>query len=244
MKRPRQPRRVRQDAIRLAIQKGQEGCTPCARQYFALAKQNGASDEEIQEQISAAGLRRDRGLTRRQLLKLAGVGAAGIALGKSAFPADTALAYSFYYGTDTNTVRGPGTPPGDFYIGKAGGGTSQSWMFSTSAANLAGYSKTYMYWDLEGPYSQNKPSGHTSYQWGQDQAAAAYNAFWNGTYASYIGGWTIFADTEIGNNGYLTGSGTYYPPADQQVLQGWLDQIKSYNSGAITNGVYISPDAG
>lgn len=45
--RPKEHRRVRVDALRLASRKLEEGCGSCAGAYVDLARRNGASEEEI-----------------------------------------------------------------------------------------------------------------------------------------------------------------------------------------------------
>lgn len=41
--RPRDPRKVRTDAIQMAVKKARAGCWPCAEGYFNLARENGAT---------------------------------------------------------------------------------------------------------------------------------------------------------------------------------------------------------
>jgi len=233
MQRAREDVKVREDALRLAIDKAREGCRGCSQGYFHLARQHGASDADIESAINRSVSDLERGISRRELLELAAASAVGLLLGTALFDRQPtpALASTVYWGTDTSCERPTGTPPGNFYAGKTGGGTSQSGaIFNTSAANLAGPASTYMYWDLEGP-----GVGHsgTDYQWGQAQADAAANAWSTGPFSTYVGGMTVFADIEAGNPGWGSNEGN-----NQQVLQGWLDECHYWG---FTNGVYISP---
>ncbi len=77
MQRQRTAAEIRADAIKMAIKKGTEGCESCARSYFHLAQQHGATEEEIERAIAAADTGA-MGISRRDLLKLAALGAARI----------------------------------------------------------------------------------------------------------------------------------------------------------------------
>ncbi len=238
--RVRDTENIRRDAITTAIKKASEGCRDCSVAYFALARQNGATEQEIEQAVSSTTAPNPSGISRRDLLKLAAgalAGLTGLGLSDSGMQPQAALANSFWWGTDTNTMRLAGTaPPQNFYIGRTGGGTSAGGGgFNTQAATLAGIGYTYSFWDIEGPTM--KPGGTSDYNWGYNQAVQAINAWDHGTYASYLGGQTIFGDIEGQNGGWLANN---YGP-NQQVLQGWLDAIKTYqNLQLFTNGIYIS----
>ena len=78
MKRSRAPEAVRADALAMGSKKTAAGCDGCAESYFALARQHGATDEDIAcARASGLSQRAARGLTRGALLKSAVVGAAG-----------------------------------------------------------------------------------------------------------------------------------------------------------------------
>lgn len=85
MHRTRDAARIREDAIRMAIRKETEGCGGCARGYFDLARKHGATEEDIQEAIAAiataasAESAESGDLSRRDVLKIAGIGAARVA---------------------------------------------------------------------------------------------------------------------------------------------------------------------
>src|SRR5258708_12983772 len=80
-----------------------------------------------------------------------------------------ARAADSFWGTDTNTVTCCGLPQ-DMYLGHLGAGTAtgDTSDFNIDAANSAGYSSTYGYWDVEGPgqapatdpYSRGNHQGH------------------------------------------------------------------------------------
>jgi hypothetical protein len=233
----RRPELVRRDALRKALEKAEDGCVPCTQQYLELALRHGTSPNDIEQAINERTASAQREISRRAVLQILAAAGAGLALGSLHLEPEPALAYSFYWGTDTNTARASGAPPQNFYIGKLGGGVSQSNAFNATAASLAGATQTYMYWDVEGPASVNNTNHLAPYQWGVAQANAAYNAWLGDIYASYVQGVTIFGDVESSNYGY---SGTTQAD-NQKVLQGWLDQIKSFANGGFTNGIYTGP---
>ncbi len=242
MFRKRNSEQVRIDAIKMGVKKARSGCDSCSNGYFELAKQNGATEDEIKQVLEAASDEPGELLmSRRKLLK--GTVAAGAALVlagtlEGLIPKG-AEAFSHYWGVDslTNLSHGAGWGAPQFYIGRFGSGTASNWnYFSPTDANAAGECYTYDYWDLEGPGA--KPSGSTAYQWGQKQANAAFNTWVSNTKAQqYIGGTTIFADIEKGNYGW---SGTSIS-SSQDVLNGWQDAMAS-NSG-FPMGLYFNLDS-
>lgn len=80
MSRSRTAAAIRADAITMAIKKGKEGCPGCAREYFDVARRHGATEGEIQQAIGAASSDSPDGVSRRELLKLAALGAARMAV--------------------------------------------------------------------------------------------------------------------------------------------------------------------
>lgn len=232
MKRARDSAAIRMDALRLAAKKAAEGCDGCARSYFELAEQHGATQGEIEAVLSGLST---TSISRRLLLKLAAAGAASVALVGRSGEAQKAFAYSTYWGTDSNTQSCCGIAQ-NFYVGRLGYGTTvSSAYFNVSAATAAGPNQTYGYWGLEGPGLA--PSGTTPYNWGKQQASAAANAWLNGPNYYYLEGITLFADVETGFGGWTNGN---YGP-NQQVLQGFLDGIATNNSLILTLGLYCSP---
>ncbi len=225
---------IRQDAIRMAIQKAQAGCPTCAQRYFVLAKQHGATEEEISAAINSAAEPTGHGMSRREVLKLAVAATAGLALGTSTLIPQHAEAYSTYWGTDSNTQSCCGIPQ-NFYIGRFGYGTTSSTaFFNTSAANAAGTASTYEYWGIEGP--GNTPPGQTPYQWGYNQGSTAASQWYNNPNAGYVYGLTIFGDVESGFGGW--GSNQYN---NQQVVEGFTDGVVLSNNYLFYAGIYITP---
>lgn len=240
MVRQRDPEHIRRDAITMAVKKAGEGCMTCGEHYFQVARQYGASDKEIERVIAHAPALNRNGISRRDLLKLAAASVGGLVLAGGNLPVKSVDAsYSYWWGTDTGTMRQSGAPPQQFYIGKFGSGTNaySGVYFNTSAASLAGYGYTYGFWDIEGAGSNgSKPSGQSAYQWGQNQATAAVNSYLSGPNSNLMGASTIFGDFETVNNGYVGTSQS----SNQQVLEGWLYQV--YYLGA-SNGIYTGMGA-
>jgi hypothetical protein len=219
----------------MAMQKANAGCPSCAQNYFALAHKYGATEEEIYRAIEEAAVANSKGISRRDLFKLAAAAVAGVALGTATLLPKQAEASSYYWGTDSNSASCD-TIPQDFYIGRFGYGTTGSTSyFNTSAAQKAGYNNTYIYWGLEGPAS--RPKRTTPYNWGVQQAQTAINQRTNNPNASYAGGNTTFADIESGFRGWRGGNSRYYSN-NQQVVQGFLDTIV-YGS-SFHPGIYIT----
>lgn len=78
MIRPRDPARVRADALRLGAEKQLGGCDACAAGYFALARQHGATEGDIWQAQAAAHDRATQAeLSRRAFLKTVAVATAG-----------------------------------------------------------------------------------------------------------------------------------------------------------------------
>ncbi len=80
MKRLRAPQTIRTDALALAVRKIAAGCDDCAASYIAVARQYGATDDEIDQARTAGQAARAAGApSRKALLKAAARGAAGLA---------------------------------------------------------------------------------------------------------------------------------------------------------------------
>lgn len=227
---------IRQDAIRMAIKKAGVGCISCVKGYLELAKQHGASEDEFRLAISNDSGAFEKGMSRRNLLKLAIGVAAGLTVGTLGSLPGKAEADGSYWGTDTNSVSCCGLPQ-NFYIGRLGYGTHTGDIqdFNRDAASAAGYYSTYAYWDVEGPdeYPNTDP-----YSWGVQQGQTAASEWRNNPNASYVGGCTLFGDIESGNPGWGSGNQS----RNQAVLQGFLDGIQNGGSGTLlTPGIYIRP---
>ncbi|MFX4303377.1 hypothetical protein ACOJUR_14135 [Alicyclobacillus tolerans] len=147
-----------------------------------------------------------------------------------------------YYGVDTNTSTSPCGV--SFYIGQIGYGTTSSMEnFNTSAADSVGTSRTWSYWYVNGP--QNDPNYSAEYSdsdaanWGQLQAQEYTNAWVNNT---YVGGVTLFADIEQGNNdegGWLLDGTSNSYRLNYYVYLGFIEYCKSFSGTSV--GVYSSP---
>ena len=226
--RQKAPAAIRRDALQMATRKFSEGCHECGQAYLDLAKEQGATSEELAD---AAEWTRRR-VSRRDLFRAGAVGAASVALGSRIFdPLSAFASTTYYWGTDTNT-KSCSKIPQNFYLGHAGGGVTENWTnFNFSAARAAGPNYSFMYWDLVGPGLT--PAGKTDYQWGQMQSQKARSVKLNSANAQYTYCSPIFADIESGNSGSW---GSHTGARDQNVLRGWLDDMKPWFSP----GIYIS----
>ncbi len=233
--RPRASEQIRVDAIEMGLQKVKHGCLPCADNYFELAKQHGATEEEIRHALERATKTTSTGLSRRELLKIAA--ATGLALGTAGLHTGSAQALSTWWGTDSNTQTCCGMPQ-HFYIGRMGYGSEpvgDPHFFNTTAAQRAGLNHTYGYWGVVGPTI--RPSGKSPYAWGQQQADHAWNARHNGPNASHLGGLTVFGDVEPGFGGWSFGN---YGP-NQATINGFLAELFAITPHYVWPGLYISP---
>lgn len=237
MTRQRPAEQVRSDAIAMGLKKASKGCPACADGYFELARQHGATEEEIKRALESATKTVGKGLSRRELIKLAAAGA--LALGTVTLTTKKARANSSWWGTDSSSQTCCGVPQ-DFYIGRMGYGMKISpAYFNVSAAQAAGLYSTYGYWGVVGPNA--KPRNLSAYAWGQKQADKAFYAWQTGNSpnAYLIGGYTIFGDVESGFGGWKSGNYS----SNQQVLNGFLDELYAITpSNPVTwPGLYISP---
>lgn len=124
MPRPRSGRKIREDAIKMGVKKAQSGCLDCMEGYFNLAKEHGATEVDIRVALERVTTTRGRGLSRRELIKLAV--ASGVALSASAAIVSQAKASTTYYwGTDSLTATCCGMPA-NFYIGRFGHADEQN----------------------------------------------------------------------------------------------------------------------
>ena len=239
MLRPRNTEQIRSDALKTAIRKAKMGCYSCAQGYFELAKKHGATEEEISRTIITAIDSGEPGINRRLLLQLAAALVAGATLDVSELLPRHAETSGYYWGTDSNSASMMGVPQ-NFYIGSFGSGTiGSTYFFNTGAARTAGKRGTYMYWGLEGPGSA--PSDMTPYRWGRQQASAALDQWHNNPNALFVGGYTIFADIEVGFGGWTARHSAR--PANRQVVHGFLERITAASNRAIPfhPGIYINP---
>src|SRR5256885_21303 len=114
------PAKIREDALRMGVKKLTIGCDRCADSYFELARQNGATENDIQAALQrhgTAGL--NRYLNRREMLKGLAMTAAGTAALAGGLLPLSAAAASNTFGIDTNTTNCCGMPM-SFYIGRFG----------------------------------------------------------------------------------------------------------------------------
>lgn len=238
---PRTPAQIRTDALKMGLKKAQSGCPDCAEKYFALARQHGASEQEIQQLLEQATGLRQKGLNRRELIKYAVVGASGLAVTtavilslESHIPAQASTAF---FGLDSNTTICCGMPL-HFYVGRMGYGVypdSSYYAFNTAMARKVGHTNTFGYWGVQGPGANAGYS--SSYNWGVAQGKAAWAA-WNGTFvgADYVGGYTVFGDVEAGFGGWGTNRA-----ANQAVINGFLSELFALTPHMVWPGLYVSP---
>nr|MDQ2717528.1 hypothetical protein [Chloroflexota bacterium] len=123
MIRKRSSEQVHVDAVKMGIQKARSGCSSCAEGYFELARQHGASDEEIRQALESAASTPDKDLSRRGLIKL--IGAGGLALSAAGLITHRTEAAAAWWGTDSNSQTCCGIPQ-NFYVGRMGYGGEPS----------------------------------------------------------------------------------------------------------------------
>src|SRR5438132_10879000 len=110
--RPGDPSKVRVDALRIAVEKEEQGCDNCAENYLRLARRNGAEENDVLAALASSESR----VSRRLLLKWSAV-SVGAALGVSVLDAlPGAAATTYNWGSDTSTQACSGIGQ-DFYIG-------------------------------------------------------------------------------------------------------------------------------
>lgn len=108
---------TRRDALQLGAAKLAENCAACAERQFALARQHGAGEDEI---AAARASGEQRALNRRDLLKLAAAGAAGLTAAPILSPLITLFAPSPTLAQTVDAanvawvvaLRSPTPPPG------------------------------------------------------------------------------------------------------------------------------------
>ncbi|HEX9067852.1 MAG TPA: carboxymuconolactone decarboxylase family protein [Ktedonobacterales bacterium] len=232
----RNPDEIRERALEQAAKKYQEGCDGCVTSYLELARQHGATEQQIEQALARAAM------SRRKLLRFAGAAvAAGIA-GTVLSPVGASAAPFFkhedqdvgpvpgFFGTDSCTSLKAATAAGmplNFYIGELGGTHNSLDCFDIDSAQRVGPAFTHSYWGVCGPtYANGDPS-----QYGDQQAGLAVDA-WNRSL--YAGARTIFADVEAGFGGWGTGA---TPAQNAALLDAWLKRITA--EGFIP-GVYIN----
>ncbi|MBA2393117.1 MAG: hypothetical protein H0V70_10275 [Ktedonobacteraceae bacterium] len=240
---PRNPEKIRVDAIQMGIKKAQGNCQQCAESYFELARKHGATEEQIQQALEDAAQMKGRHLNRRDLIKV--LAASVVALGTAGVTLKDAHADQFgdWYGTDSNTLSAYGMQQ-DFYIGRMGqalrNDQSPFFAFDVAAANTAGTQRTFGYWAVHGPTSGARPAGYSDYGWGSAQADAAWRSWGSGPLAPYIYGYTVFGQVEPQTAGW--DAGNYGPNRD--VVNGFLARlyIITPSTPAVWPGIYITPN--
>jgi hypothetical protein len=226
----------------MGIKKGREGCLPCMGEYFALAKQHGATEEELQQAIQKIETKTaSPNLARRDVLKLVAAGGlaattTGLTLGMAKNSYGQAQTVEAWWGTDSSSQSCCDMPQ-NFYVGRMGYGAEpqgDAYFFNINSAQAAGNRRTFGYWGLVGPSIRGISSPKS---WGQQQARCAWNAWNHGPHAPYIGGETIFADVEPGFSGWRNGN----YQANQAVLNGFLYELFTITPPHVWPGLYISP---
>lgn len=257
--RTRDSDKIRVGALSMATKKINSGCSSCGDAYLHLALRHGATDDDI---ATARARPRLYVPERRDGLGALAMGAATVAppaapplnddrvaqkLEQLLHPKPPRKRVGDPFGVDGSTSQSSGTQLGmplNFYIGELGCSTSMSCgpcggpCFRTDSANYVGVQYTYGYWGLEGPDTTDK-GGLSDYAWGQAQADAFMNAYWNGPYWSYVYGQTFFADIEAGFGGWTNYN--YTPNAS--VLDGFINKIQywgHYYRLTFNTGVYIN----
>ncbi|MBA2284206.1 MAG: hypothetical protein H0W02_01850 [Ktedonobacteraceae bacterium] len=236
MLRKRSSEQIHVDAVKMGIQKVRSGCFSCAEGYFELARQHGATDEEIRQALDAVASTPDKDLSRRELIKL--IGAGGLALSAAGLITHRADAAAAWWGTDSNSQTCCGMPQ-NFYVGRMGYGGEpggDGYFFNTSAARAAGGANTFGYWGVVGPDSRGS---YSPYDWGRKQADNAWNAWYNSPNHAFIWGYTVFGDVESGFGGWSNGN---YGP-NQAVLNGFCTELYNITPAnpVVWPGIYISP---
>ncbi|HEX4208266.1 MAG TPA: hypothetical protein VHZ51_29490 [Ktedonobacteraceae bacterium] len=244
MLRPRTSEQIRIDAIKMGVKKAREGCLPCMNQYFALAREHGASQAEIECALASVSTEQ-HGIPRRKLLKIAAAGGlaaatAGLGIASLEYASNShAQSVQTWWGTDSSSQTGYELPQ-NFYIGRMGWGKQpqgDALYFNVNAANAAGRERTFGYWGLVGP--GNGYRGSTSpFDWGKRQADCAWNGWNHGPHATSVGSPTIFVDIESGFGGWTNGNYT----ANQQVVNGFLQELFNITPRNTWPGMYISPN--
>jgi hypothetical protein len=173
----RDPLKIRADALSMGVKKARAGCLDCMEGYFRIARQHGATEEDIQSALEVVTGSVGNRLGRRDLMKAAL--ASGLAVASLGSLADTVHADTvpYYWGTDSNTSNCCGMPM-NFYIGRMGYGVEPNgdpYFFNVNMANQVGVNRTFGYWGLQGPGL--KPAGTTAFDWGVRQADAAWHAW-------------------------------------------------------------------
>lgn len=239
MLRKRTPEHIRIDAIKMGVKKAQEGCPACANGYFELAQQNGATEQEIQRALEQATGAHGKGLSRRELIKIAVASGLALTTASLALPHTNkiARAATYYWGIDSNTTICCAMPL-NFYIGRMGVGITADtayYAFNTSMANQVGLYDTFGYWGVQGPTLGPDQGYSNPLDWGAAQAHAAWNA-WNGTFvgADYVGGLTVFGDIEAGFGGWSDTAN------NQQTLNGFVQTLLEITPANVWPGLYVS----
>lgn len=230
---------IREQAIKTALKKYDEGCDGCAVGYLQLAREHGATSGEIARASATPGLSR-RGFVRFAALTLAAgaVATTGNLLttgSARAMPAPVASLQNDhpitgYFGVDGCTTAAAGSVaamPLQFYIAQLGATHYGVGCFNKHTSAFVGDNFTHGYWGVSGP---NLANGDP-FAYGQAQARAALDA-WKHTPG--IGGYTIFADIEAGFDGW---GASATPSQNAALLDGFLTVIAQ---ATYTPGVYIN----
>lgn len=230
---------IREQAIKTALKKYDEGCDGCAVGYLQLAREHGATSAEIVRAGVASALSR-RGFMRFAAVALAAgaVAATGSLLttGRAeAAPGQFASLQGSrsivgYFGVDGCTTAAAGSAeamPLQFYIAELGATNYGVGCFNKHTSAYVGDVFTHGYWGVSGP---NLANGDP-FAYGQQQAQAALDA-WKNTPG--VAGNTIFADIEAGFDGW---GDPATPAQNAALLDGFLTTVAQAN---YVPGVYIN----
>ncbi len=160
------------------------------------------------------------------------------------------LSSCFYYGSDGNSTPSVQSPesPTSMYSPEIGHGIGitygclNGWKaFNQSDVNAAAGGKAaFPYWWLLGPYSNRNSYGvgnGGSYQFGVQQAEAAFACQGQVQSQNNIKGLTLFADVEGNIYGWATSSNSpNYIQYNAHVIQGFLDTVSA--SWDVSPGLY------
>ncbi len=150
------------------------------------------------------------------------------------------MSTNWVFGADNATNSYPYCAGMKFYIGRLGGGTTPSQLWTLPAgANIPAYT----YWNIEGPGANPDPTSITNTQWGEQQANAYYN-YWH-TVASPTGfvGNTMFGAVSSGSGGWNAKQTATAYQENQAVADGFLNGLQSVlnaNDFAVNIGLYGS----
>jgi hypothetical protein len=240
---PKDEALIRRDALRAAVTKSQGGCRGCSDGYLRLAREHGATSDEVATAAAQIGGLRSatpitlglgpesgtsrvgggtqaRTNTARRVLLPVAAAAGSLVAASRILQAD---AYAGMFGTDSDTEPHIQSMPTDFYIGKLGQGTTNSAGeqplrpdFNTDSAAATNSYRTTGFWYMYGPGSRGSA---TPYNYGFEQGQLAVSAWSNNTYCCME---NLFADVE--DTTWIPGTG-HTATDNANCLNGFLDAV-------------------